>query len=68
MKYILAFESYCSQINFDSKAKDLEEEKAKTEKLKDEKELQRLKNEKSSQDKELKKRRKLFRKKTTKVK
>ena len=59
------FENYQSTINFDSKAKDLEEEKEETSKLKSENELQRLKNEKEAQNKELKRKRRLFKKKQT---
>lgn len=61
MKYIKYFESYL--IDGDTKAEQLEQEKEDTSNLSREKGLQKMKDDKEKQDKELRKRRKLFKKK-----
>lgn len=61
MKYIKSFENYL--VDGEGKAEQLEEEKEETSNLSREKEIQKMKHDKAKQDKELKARRKLFKKK-----
>jgi hypothetical protein len=61
MKHLMTFENHV--LDIETKAKKLEEEKEETSNLDREKEVQKLKNEKEKQDKELKKRTILFKKK-----
>ena len=60
-KGIMSFENYL--VDGDTKAEQLEKEKADTSNFNKEKEVQKLKDDKEAQDKELQKRKKLFKKK-----